>query len=143
MRITLFEQAPYRYLPADFEERFDSVCDTPYALVDPRRMYESMRSFLDELMVGARSGFDALLVTEHGQSAYDVMPNPDIVAGALAYATELEGLNVGIMPLGRTLGKTHEPVRVAEEYAQLDVMSGGRLIAGFPVGLGYDVTINN
>lgn len=143
MRITLFEQAPYRYLPADFEERFDSVCDTPYALVDPRRMYESMRSFLDELMVGARSGFDALLVTEHGQSAYDVTPNPDIVAGALAYATELEGLNVGIMPLGRTLGKTHEPVRVAEEYAQLDVMSGGRLIAGFPIGLGYDVTINN
>jgi alkanesulfonate monooxygenase SsuD/methylene tetrahydromethanopterin reductase-like flavin-dependent oxidoreductase (luciferase family) len=143
MKVTLFEQAPYRYLPADFEERYDSVCDTPYSLVDPELAYTSMRSFLDELMAGARAGFDALMVTEHGQSSYDLTPNPDIVAGALAYATEAEGLDVGIYPMGRTLGKTREPVRVAEEYAMLDLISGGRLVAGFPVGLSYDVTVNN
>lgn len=143
MKITLFEQAPYRYLPADFESRHDSVCDTPYSLTTPDGVYSSVRDFMDELMIGARSGFDGLMITEHAQSSYDLNPNPDLVASALAYATEAEGLDVAIYPMGRTLGKTREPVRVAEEYAMIDVISGGRLVAGFPVGLSYDVTINN
>jgi alkanesulfonate monooxygenase SsuD/methylene tetrahydromethanopterin reductase-like flavin-dependent oxidoreductase (luciferase family) len=71
------------------------------------------------------------------------MPNPNVVAGALAYLTEAEGLEVAIFPMGRSLGKSREPVRVAEEYALIDVMSGGRLVAGFPVGLSYDASINN
>ncbi len=32
---------------------------------------------------------------------------------------------------------------MAEEYAVLDNISGGRLIAGFPVGLPYDANYNN
>ena len=143
MKISLFEQAPYRYLPADFEERFESVCSTPYSLVTADGVYASMRDFMDELMLGARAGFDAIAVTEHGQSSYDMVPNPDLVASALAYATEAEGLPVGIYPMGRSLGKSREPVRVAEEYATIDVMSGGRLIAGFPIGLSYDANLNN
>jgi pimeloyl-ACP methyl ester carboxylesterase len=31
---------------------------------------------------------------------------------------------------------------IAEEYALLDCISGGRLIAGFPVGLSYDANLN-
>jgi len=44
--------------------------------------------------------------------------------------------------LGRSLGKTREPLKIAEEYALLDCISGGRLIAGFPVGLSYDANLN-
>ncbi|KWX01509.1 Flavin-dependent oxidoreductase [Carbonactinospora thermoautotrophica] len=144
MKITLFEQAPYRYLPPDFEQRYESVCSTPYfPLVTSDGVYSSIRDFMDELMLGARAGFDGVAVTEHGQSSYDMMPNPDLVASALAYATETEGLEVAIFPMGRSLGKSREPVRVAEEYALIDVMSGGRLVAGFPVGLSYDANLNN
>lgn len=143
MKITLFEQAPYRFLPPDFESHHDSVSSTSYSLTTPERVYDSVRSFMDELMVGARSGFDGISVTEHGQSTFDMMPNPDLVATALAYATEVEGLEVAIYPMGRSLGKTREPVRVAEEYAMIDVVSGGRLVAGFPVGLAYDAAVNN
>ncbi|WP_117208728.1 LLM class flavin-dependent oxidoreductase [Allorhizocola rhizosphaerae] len=143
MKITLFEQAAYRYLPPDFAEHHDSVCDTPYSLVTHDGMYSSMRNFLDELMFGARSGFDGIAVTEHAQSSYDLMPNPNVVAGILAYQTEQEELDVAIFPMGRSLGKTREPVRVAEEYSMLDVISGGRLVAGFPVGLSYDASLNN
>jgi alkanesulfonate monooxygenase SsuD/methylene tetrahydromethanopterin reductase-like flavin-dependent oxidoreductase (luciferase family) len=143
MKICLFEQAPYRYLAGDFAEHYDSVCDTPYSLVTQDGVYSSMRNFLDELMFGARNGFDGVSVTEHAQSSYDLMPNPDVVAGILAYMTEVEELDVAIFPMGRSLGKTREPVRVAEEYAMLDVISGGRLVAGFPVGLSYDASINN
>ena len=44
--------------------------------------------------------------------------------------------------LGRSLGKAREPLKVAEEYALLDTLSGGRLIAGMPVGLSYDANQN-
>jgi alkanesulfonate monooxygenase SsuD/methylene tetrahydromethanopterin reductase-like flavin-dependent oxidoreductase (luciferase family) len=49
---------------------------------------------------------------------------------------------VAITVLGRSLGKTREPLKIAEEYALLDCISGGRLIAGFPVGLSYDANHN-
>jgi alkanesulfonate monooxygenase SsuD/methylene tetrahydromethanopterin reductase-like flavin-dependent oxidoreductase (luciferase family) len=143
MKISLFGQATYRYFAADFAEHHDSVCDTPYSLVSKEGMYSSVRSLIDELVFGARCGFDGVSITEHGQSSYDVMPNPNVVAGALAYLTEAEGLPVAIYPMGRSLGKSREPVKVAEEYALIDVMSGGRLVAGFPVGLSYDASINN
>ncbi|MPY98879.1 MAG: LLM class flavin-dependent oxidoreductase [Actinophytocola sp.] len=143
MKITLFEQAPYRYLPDDFEQHYESVCSTPYSLTTRDGVYSSVRDFLDELMHGARAGFDGVAVTEHGQSSYDMMPNPDLVASALAYMTEAEGLDVAIYPMGRSLGKAREPLRVAEEYAFVDVISGGRLVAGFPIGLHYDAAINN
>jgi len=143
VKLTLFAQAAYRYLPTDFAEHHDSVCDTPYDLVTHDGMYSSMRNFMDELMFGARNGFDGISVTEHAQSSYDMMPNPNLVASALAYQTEVEELDVAIYPMGRSLGKSREPIRVAEEYAMLDVISGGRLIAGFPVGLSYDASMNN
>ncbi|WP_328324788.1 LLM class flavin-dependent oxidoreductase [Kribbella sp. NBC_00382] len=143
MKVTMFAQAPYRYLPDDFETDHESVCSVPYSLTTREGVYSSMRDFMDELMLGARSGFDAVAVTEHGQSSYDMVPNPDLVAGALAYMTEAEGLDVGIYPMGRSLGKSREPLRVAEEYAMIDVMSGGRLVPGLVVGLSYDASINN
>ena len=144
MRVSLFQQVPYRELPDDFEKRYESVITTPYhGLVDPVKVQQSFRQSLDELMHAARAGFDGLAITEHGQSSYDMAPNPDILEAALAYATEVEGLDVAIYPLGRSLGKSREPLRVAEEYAMLDAMSGGRLVAGFPVGLAYDANINN
>jgi hypothetical protein len=48
-----------------------------------------------------------------------------------------------LIVLGRSLGKTREPLRIAEEYAMLDCLSGGRLVAGLPVGLSYDANLNN
>src|SRR6478736_3616396 len=143
MKISLFAQAPYRYLPEDFEQNNESVCSVPYSLTTREGVYSSIRDFLDELMFGARSGFDAVAVTEHGQSSYDMVPNPDLVASALAYMTEAEGIDVGIFPMGRSLGKSREPLRAAEEYAMIDVMSGGRLVPGLVVGLSYDSSINN
>jgi len=129
-------------MPEDFAQNYESVCDVPYSLTTPEGVYSSMRDFLDELMFGARSGFDAVAVTEHGQSSYDMVPNPDLIASALAYMTESEGIDVAIYPMGRSLGKSREPLRVAEEYAMIDVISGGRLIAGMVVGGGPEYYSN-
>src|SRR5439155_1409555 len=75
-------------------------------------------------------------------SSYDISPNPTLLASAVACAARAEQLDVAITVLGRSLGKTREPLKIAEEYALLDCVSGGRLIAGFPVGLSYDANLN-
>jgi len=144
MKLTYIQQLPYRHLPDDFAVRHTEsvVTNSFHDLVDRNLMHTDLRDALDESMHAARAGFDAVALQEHSASSYDVNPNPDLGAAALAYATEAEGLRVGISTIGRTLGKSHEPLRVAEEQAWLDCLSGGRLLAGFPVGLAYDANIN-
>jgi len=144
MKVTYLHHIPYRHLPDDFASKYhESVVTNPYFdLVDPKLVHADMRNALDEAMYAARAGFDAIAMTEHSQSSYDINPNPDLSAAAVAYATQLEGLQVGIYTLGRSLGKSREPLRVAEELAWLDCLSGGRLISGFPVGLAYDANVN-
>ena len=145
MKVNYLQQFTYRHLPSDFRDRHaESVVTNPYwDLVEPDRMSAAFRDGLDEMMHAARAGFDGVGVTEHAQANYDVSPNPDLIASAFAYATEAERLEVGVNVLGRTLGKTREPLRVAEEYAVIDHISGGRLVAGFPLGLAYDAGFNN
>lgn len=141
MRVQVLQQAPYRHLPAGFETRHDSVVTPPYdELVDPRLMHADLVHTIDELVHACRAGFDGVAISEHSQSSYDVMPNPNLVACAVAYATQ--GMDAAITLLGRSLGKSREPLKIAEEYAMLDVISGGRLIAGLPVGLSYDANRN-
>ena len=40
--------------------------------------------------------------------------------------------------IGNSIAGYNPPIRVAEEFAMLDVITGGRLIAGFPVGTSMD-----
>jgi alkanesulfonate monooxygenase SsuD/methylene tetrahydromethanopterin reductase-like flavin-dependent oxidoreductase (luciferase family) len=53
------------------------------------------------------------------------------------------GKNVAIVQIGSTLPSTSPPIRIAEEYAMLDCISGGRFVAGFPRGLSCDASISN
>ena len=106
-------------------------------------MFDSYRWFMDEVLAAVRAGFDGVAVTEHGQTSYDMMPNPNLPAAVLANAIRTERPETALIVLGRSLGKTREPLRIAEEYAMLDCLSGGRLVAGLPVGLSYDANLNN
>ncbi|MEN3279051.1 MAG: hypothetical protein V7607_191 [Solirubrobacteraceae bacterium] len=73
-------------------------------------------------------GFDWLTVAEHHYVADLMGPNPLILAGALAHRYE----DVTIAVLG-ALAAFVNPVRLAEEFATVDALSNGRLIAGvFP-----------
>ena len=69
------------------------------------------------------------------------MANPSLMGSVLA--RETNGQNVAIIQLGSTLPSTTPPTRIAEEYAMLDCISGGRLVAGFPTGLPTDAVICN
>lgn len=143
MKLIYFQQFPYRNLPSDFAQKYNTAVDTPYELTQHADLVADFADAMDELMHAARAGFDGLAVTEHSQSSYDMVPNPDLIAAALAERTRVEGIETAIYPVGRSLGKSREPLRVAEEQAMLDCLSDGRLVCGFPVGLAYDASINN
>ena len=55
------------------------------------------------------------------------MCNPNLFGAILAKMTRDQGLdNVALVQLGATLAATSPPIRIAEEYAVLDCISGGR-----------------
>jgi alkanesulfonate monooxygenase SsuD/methylene tetrahydromethanopterin reductase-like flavin-dependent oxidoreductase (luciferase family) len=126
---------PYRFLPDDFREANRSVwVDVPSHLFDPAKGHQIYNENLDELELADQLGFDGICVNEHHQNAYGLMPSPNLMAAALTRRTQ----NAGIVVLGNSIALYNPPIRVAEELAMLDVMSGGRIVAGFPVGTSMD-----
>src|SRR4030088_1016236 len=79
-------------------------------------------------------GFDAVCVNEHPYTGYGLMPSPTLIASSLARRTTDTALCV----MGNSLALYNPPTRVAEEFAMIDWVSGGRLIAGCPVGTPFD-----
>jgi alkanesulfonate monooxygenase SsuD/methylene tetrahydromethanopterin reductase-like flavin-dependent oxidoreductase (luciferase family) len=137
VKFHFFHLMPYPYLPDDFRERYRSVwVDAPAnELYDPVAGHRVYHEYLDQLEFADRLGFDGICVNEHHQNAYGLMPSPNLMASTLARNTR----NAKIVVMGNSVALYNPVVRVAEEMAMLDVLSGGRLVAGFPVGSPMDV----
>lgn len=135
MKFTWFNLMPWPALPDDFRERYRSVwVDIPSRLYDPVQGHHVYHTYLDQLEYAETLGFDGIGVNEHHANAYGLMPSPNIMAATLSRRTSRAALVV----LGNSIALYNPPVRVAEEFAMLDVLSGGRLVAGFPVGTSMD-----
>jgi alkanesulfonate monooxygenase SsuD/methylene tetrahydromethanopterin reductase-like flavin-dependent oxidoreductase (luciferase family) len=94
--------------------------------------------YLDELLYAEDLGFDGLVVNEHHANAYGNMPSPNLIASILARQSK----RCKIAVVGNALPLYNPPIRVAEEFAMIDVISGGRLIAGMVVGGGPEYYSN-
>ena len=103
-------------------------------MYDPELGHVAYHQYLDQLEYAEQVGFDGIGVNEHHANAYGLMPSPNIMAATLTRRTSKAALVV----LGNSIALYNPPLRVAEEFAMLDVLSGGRLIAGFPVGTSMD-----
>ena len=135
MKFTWFNLMPWPYLPDDFREKNRSVwVDIDQKLFDPARSHEVYNTYMDLLEYADTLGFDGIGVNEHHQNGYGIMPSPNIIAAGLARRTK----DAAIVVLGNSIALYNPPVRVAEEFAMLDCISGGRLVAGFPVGTSMD-----
>ena len=135
MKFMWFHLMPYTELPPDFREHNPSVwVDIDSTLFKPERAHLMYNEFLDELEYAADVGFDAICCNEHHSNGYGLMPSPNLIASALARRTQ----QVPICVMGNSLALYNPPTRVAEEFAMIDCISGGRLIAGFPVGTPMD-----
>jgi len=107
-----------------------------FSVVDhyPAEMGRSTGDFYAELLEQAEAaeegGFDSFWVAEHHFHEYGAVPRPPILLSAVAQRTRRIRLGSGVVVL-----PFDHPLRVAEDYAMVDVLSGGRLNLG--VGSGY------
>jgi alkanesulfonate monooxygenase SsuD/methylene tetrahydromethanopterin reductase-like flavin-dependent oxidoreductase (luciferase family) len=93
-------------------------------------VYEQYQQKIALLQEAERLNFYAYHLAEHHLSPLDLAPSPNIFLAALAQATERLriGTMVHILPL-------YHPVRLAQEIAMLDNLSGGRLEVGVGRGI--------
>jgi len=103
----------------------------PSTFFDPAVGASNYREHIDEMAYCEELGFDGVMFNEHHYSAYGTMPSPNLIAAALSQRTNK--MRIGV--LGNILPLRSHPVRVAEEYAMLDCLTNGRLIAGFVRGV--------
>jgi alkanesulfonate monooxygenase SsuD/methylene tetrahydromethanopterin reductase-like flavin-dependent oxidoreductase (luciferase family) len=80
---------------------------------------------LDEIVWAEELGFDRIWFTEHHFIEYGLSIDPAMLAAATAMRTERVriGLAAAILPF-------HDPIRLAEQLAMVDIMSNGRLDVG-------------
>ncbi|MBM3504340.1 MAG: LLM class flavin-dependent oxidoreductase [Alphaproteobacteria bacterium] len=105
---------------------------------DPKVGANLYRGYLDNLTLAEECGFDWIGCNEHHMSPYGLMSNPNIIGAALIERTKRAKIAIvgSLVPL-------LNPIRIAEEYAMLDVMSGGRLIAGLLRGIPHEYVAYN
>lgn len=88
---------------------------------------------VDRVKVMDHSGYDCVWIAEHHFSTYSVCPSIHLMGMHLAAHTS--NLRIGT---GVSLAAFYDPIRLAEEVALLDVLSGGRVNWG--AGSGFDAT---
>jgi len=92
--------------------------------------YQVMKEQLDLMRSAEDLGFDSVWPAEHHFSEYGYCASPALSLAAIASVTKRIRLGTGVVVL-----PFHNPIRVAEEFAMLDLMSDGRV--EFGVGRGY------
>lgn len=135
MKFHWFAEASYPDLPRNFRELdVSSWVTTPATMHEPERIGDMCRMFIRLMQQADRQGFDGLAVNEHHQTPFAVTPSPNLLAATLCTTTE----HAAILVIGDSLALYNPPIRVAEELAWLDCLSGGRVISGFVFGTPMD-----
>ena len=106
---------------------------------NPEKAAELYSMYFDELQHCSESGFDGIMINEHHNNPLSLMPSINVIGAALAKLTK-QGK---IVFLGNVLPIHENPVRVAEEIAMIDMISGGRVICGFVRGIGQESIATN
>ncbi len=126
MKLYNFDLLAYPHVPKDAPRT-----PVPSNFFDPLKGAANYAEHLEEMTYCEELGFDGVVFNEHHYSSYGTMPSPNLIAAALSQRTNR--IKIGV--LGNILPLRNHPVRVAEEYAMIDCLSNGRLIAGFVRGI--------
>jgi alkanesulfonate monooxygenase SsuD/methylene tetrahydromethanopterin reductase-like flavin-dependent oxidoreductase (luciferase family) len=105
-----------------------------FNLVDPAATPETLsrryRAAVEMAAYADDSGIDTVQTEEHHASADGWLPSPLVFAAAVLGATRRIAVTIAAL-----IGPLHDPLRLAEDIAVLDLVSGGRLVT--VAGIGY------
>jgi alkanesulfonate monooxygenase SsuD/methylene tetrahydromethanopterin reductase-like flavin-dependent oxidoreductase (luciferase family) len=84
---------------------------------------------VDQMVLAEHLGYDSVWLTEHHYADYGLASAPSVLLATLAAKTQRIriGIAVYVIPF-------HHPLRLAEETASIDILSGGRLTVGLGRG---------
>jgi alkanesulfonate monooxygenase SsuD/methylene tetrahydromethanopterin reductase-like flavin-dependent oxidoreductase (luciferase family) len=139
MHIMSFSERAYTHVPEDLIiENGSSYFGIPNTHFDPQKGGQLMNEYLDERVYAEEMGFDGVMLNEHHQTPFCGGSVMDVEAAILARITK----RVKIVLLGNPL-PVADPLRLAEELATIDMISGGRLVPGWVRGAGSESIANN
>jgi alkanesulfonate monooxygenase SsuD/methylene tetrahydromethanopterin reductase-like flavin-dependent oxidoreductase (luciferase family) len=104
---------------------------TYYFLQAPpgRSDVEILRDEVDQMVLSEELGFDSVWLTEHHYADYGLSSAPSVLLATVAARTRRIRLGIAVYVI-----PFHHPLRLAEETATLDILSGGRLTVGLGRG---------
>ncbi len=132
-----FHNCGYTALPEDPDRYGATWVDYPNSLFDPEIGHDLYKHHLRLFRLAEELGFDGVSLNEHHNTQFSMTPAVSVLAGAVAAQTERVRILVAGVPINLAY-----PNRVAEEYAMLDVLSGGRMEFAFPLGTGMEYWSN-
>jgi alkanesulfonate monooxygenase SsuD/methylene tetrahydromethanopterin reductase-like flavin-dependent oxidoreductase (luciferase family) len=109
-----------------------TLTDNPLSYGTERRdANQFLRDVLDEGVLAEKLGFASVWLPEHHFGLFGCLPTPALYLANLAARTRRVKLAPGTVVL-----PINQPLRLAEEFTSLDLLSDGRAI--FCAGRGYD-----
>jgi len=111
----------------------------PNSHFSPEKAHELYSMYFEELQYCTEAGFDGVMINEHHNNPLCMMPSVNVIGSVLARTTS----RGRIVFLGNVLPIHENPLRVAEEIAMIDILSGGRVVCGFVRGIGQESLATN
>ena len=138
MRVWYFSEMAYHPAWEEGLKRGSLRVVLPSSNIDPQLAHGLLNRYLDEFALCDEVGLD-IMVNEHHSTATCLTVSVPMALAIIARETK----KARLLSLGTPIANRPDPVRVAEEMAWLDVLSGGRLEMGLVKGAPYEIAPAN
>jgi alkanesulfonate monooxygenase SsuD/methylene tetrahydromethanopterin reductase-like flavin-dependent oxidoreductase (luciferase family) len=139
VQLGYFTERPYRWVPENEILRNQAYFAVSNRFFDRQKGADDYNYYLDENCYAEELGFDAVALNEHHGTPFCMGSVMNVEAAILARITS----KVKIVLVGNPLPVIKHPLRMAEELAEIDLISRGRLVAGWVRGAGSEQFFNN
>ncbi len=139
MKIAYFTERPYRWVPEEEVFRNRAFFAVSNRYFDHEKAADDYNYYLDEACYAEELGFDGVALNEHHGNPFCMGGVMNVEAAILARITQ----KVKIILIGNPLPVIKHPLRMAEELAEIDLISRGRLVTGWVRGAGSEQFFNN
>jgi len=140
MKLYYFSEMPHHEFPDEEGDKYPSLrLEFPNRFFDREKAAANYQRYLTEYEFADQAGFDGLMINEHHSTPSCVNVGVNMTAAVLGRTTR----RAKILLLGNILPIEDNPVRMAEQIAMADLISGGRVLSGFVRGVGVETWWSN
>src|SRR5215469_5840238 len=139
MKVGYFTERPVRWVPEEVILKNGAHFAVSNKYFDRERAADDYNYWIDENCYAEELGFDVVALNEHHGNPFCMGSVMNVEAAILARLTK----KAHILLIGNPLPVLKHPLRMAEELAEIDLISRGRLITGWVRGAGSEQFFNN